>query len=283
MEVSRQLQPYLPGLEPEHTVKQPHQMSPEEFLRSPGVVFHSTYAPVANQGRMSSQVNEPHEQEGWYSRKYWQNSTNRNVHVGTWRAASERALNKKDDDITMIAGHMTSPYAEKIFSDNEANFNEGHYDLSEDPRDYTKNRKPFIYLNKGEDPGALSAVLPDTTHLKTHMDYVDDAIKAGRGHEVHPVTMARYQAGNLSHWTQPSWYARQYRENDYIPEALPGMGDPKLDRTTREWKEDAPDLGFTADEVGIASPKHQLTEQADDYLVRSSRFDERTLNRKRLS
>jgi hypothetical protein len=81
---------------------------------------------------------------------------------------------------------------DEIISDMEAQEPKGH-----------KSGKAAFYINKHEDVGAPSAVLPNATNFKTHSDFVNEAIAQGKSHEVHPVTMAMHKDGKLSGWFMP--------------------------------------------------------------------------------
>lgn len=194
-EVSNQLNDYLPGMTPPK-VKQlkPHQMTPEQFAAHPYAVFRSTHLPEG--------------QELDTSKSFWPGG---GVHLGTEQAALDR--------------HRATSFRPNY---------EGHYskgdEYSSDARLYTYWHKPDeehlnniardseendiqpgtrYYSNKYEDPGKISLVTTETNRLKTHSDYVKEAISRGKGHEVPAKTMEMYRQGALG---RGAWLPRAHTE-----------------------------------------------------------------------
>ena len=271
--VSQQIGDYLPGMAPKaQGAKQPHQMSPEEFLDSPDIFFHATNRPI----------------------EQWKSEENTQVHVGSYRAASERSMDVENTragfyatpsrPTTMIAGKI-SPKAKidsRVYSDGEANIGHPAYNTAPFEGQIEPNfKKVVFYPNNAEDNSSLSAVLPNASLLKTHSDYVKEAISKGKGDEVHPKTMAMYKAGVLGAWKHDVSSARgmvQARfERHPQPEPLfdvenapEPVSEPNF---TYKWNEGAPDWRATSSGMGIENPREVATPHAKSDLFFSDRYE----------
>jgi hypothetical protein len=193
---------YLPGLEPGDAVeKQPHQMSPEEFAMHPNSVFHITNRPYADRSKpLRERLRE-------MNGKPWNTPVNTNFHVGTYRSAIDRhstGFGSSSLPARLYVGWV-NPAVEvekSIVSDAQAQTPNPDVNLHPEG-------KAQPYLNKIEDPGAMSMVLPKATDLKTHADFVERALAEGKEDEVHPQTLAMYRAGALTGWRQPHWMSQR--------------------------------------------------------------------------
>lgn len=297
--VSQQLQPYLPGLEPEvGTAKRPHQMSPDEFLASPGVFFHSTSRTVENPQHPTEHAE--HDEDVPWEERPWNSPSNTGVHWGSLRAAMERT--DYTSEVPREGGSYVVEKAKKaLFGKKTMIVGVVHPDL------FPRDRKPALddisaqeaggrwtvpsvdfYVNAHEDPKSMAAVVPDVTFMKTHADYVREAIHEGRGHEVHPVTMARYKAGNLSAWSYGvpgmrtalgrSVIAGQQYDTPIYETPVPfrpdraEVADSRWHSMNAVWKPDALDYGAKPAEIGLGDPK--LTEYgqliADEHIAKKN-------------
>jgi hypothetical protein len=271
--VSPQIGNYLPGMAPKaQGAKQPHQMSPEEFLDSPDIFFHATNRPV----------------EQWKSKK------NTQVHVGSYRAASERSMDVENTragfyatpsgPTTMIAGKI-SPKAKidsRVYSDSEANIGHPAYNVAPFEGQIEPNfKKVVFYPNNAEDNSSLSAVLPNASLLKTHADYVTEAISKGKADEVHPKTMAMYKAGVLGAWKHDASSARGMVQARFQRHSQPeplfdveGAPKPAVEPNfTYKWNEGTPDWRATSSGVGIDNPREVATPHAESDLFFSDKYE----------
>lgn len=217
MEPSRQVQQYLPGLGSNYKpqVKEPHQMTPDEFDSHPYAVFHASRASA---GELAERP--------FVGSNYPAPPIVQPMHVGTEKSAVERAGSSfyaPDDQ------HRTSPWKMHTFwavpRKEEIQRGAQYFDDHRVPPSvYLKNKKPRIatigdtrdasgapedpesfadhlgyYVNGIEDLGSVSMATrrPDTRY-QTHADFVRKAIESGKGDEVHPLTMAMYKQGKLS-------------------------------------------------------------------------------------
>ena len=179
-------------------IKQPHQMSPEEFASHPFAVFHSTHLPAED-------VRDPHAR------------SSPGIHLGTDRAATQRHL---------VTGLMVSqPYTRN------ASMHVFHHDPGDRVQrttdnvanEYTGNpsrrKLNSYYENEHEDKGSLSLVVHDPSRLKSQHDYVVEAIKQGKGDEVHPYTMQLYKSGSLEAGHDTAhWVSKQHFNDTLSPE-----------------------------------------------------------------
>lgn len=190
-------------------LKQPHQMSPDEFASHPYAVFHSNHLDpeLVQQGQFRHQTiyGEPLDSESHLD------EFGHAVHMGTEQAAMENHLRTANSKTTYVPDHLRSttahhhvfwyvPYAsetKKVVSDEEANDGYVHEDyLGEGGVSFPKDRSEY-YRNDVEDPGHVSLAVRNEHRLRSQSDFVKQAIFQGRGHEVHPETMRQYQAGTL--------------------------------------------------------------------------------------
>ena len=200
--VSGQLPLYTPEEHEFPRLKEPHEMSPEEFRNHPDTVFHANYMKFPNPG-------EKNEWAYGFS----------GIHAGTEQAAAERAAvlgryrgmntassiiadqegyqTRGEPKIVMHALHL-GPYDVKHLdnpiSDGEAN--QVHAPLGPHIR---------AYENEHEDDGSTSVVMPPTPPgPMTHSQYVDAAIEAGKGRQMHPETKMAHEAGVLDTYVKTS-------------------------------------------------------------------------------
>lgn len=217
MEPSKQLKPYLPGMENmSESGKAPHEMSPEEFAAHPYAVFHGTTRPEAVLDRYGNRYDP---ETGEYQERP-------PMHAGTKRAAVDRVRHtsvtqpKEDDETWSTVGHPAKIYTmwaipkkkelgikyvdelhaggRKIDPDTGlANIETvGH---NEDDAANTLG----YYRNAAEDARSIStATRAPEQRYKLQSDYVREAVKAGKENEVHPHTLALYNQGKLDEgWT----------------------------------------------------------------------------------
>ena len=195
----------LPGMEnPQRTIKEPHQMSPTEFISHPDTLYHSSIRPNidAFEGDYGSDADpSPFLLE-------------RRLHAGTELAALQRAhqhmpyqnsgASSDDEDYGTDEpyydyAHIHAVHVPKNDFDNRTTTPVSDTTANSDRE--TKN-KNLYYNNDFEDTSSLS-VVANKAHgnevpAYTHSDYVAQAIANGKGHEVHPTTMAMYNSGALS-------------------------------------------------------------------------------------
>jgi hypothetical protein len=257
MKPGKQIQTYLPGMKPEKvTEKQPHQMSPEEFIEHPQTLFHSTTA-----------SRSPEE---------WSSPENVSVHVGSYRSTLDRHAHRGTTQPGRILAGWINPKLNinpTILSDDEANFG-GPWSAVQGvkkPRT-VKPESVNFYRNHAEDPGSLSALLPRATDLITHAQFVKEAIDNGKADEVHPKTMAMYLGGHLSGWWQPygASKAQHPRTAKESFEAQAQLGDTsRLDAAyrskNRTWERpsEIPDWGFATQSTFGLTQESQKAQDMD--------------------
>lgn len=191
--VSRQVQPYLPGMEPHPSeVKQPHQMSPEEFANHPLALFHSTTGRSnLHERRLPTQP----------------------MHLGTRQAALHRRaiggsageLYTFHDEPVIEGPESVSPKV--TLQDATTNHLYGRARRLLGPSQVEESRKlpsadrapvSGYYTNLVEHPGSISVVRTHpTSELVSHHEAVRRAISDGKESEVHPVTLRLYHEGAL--------------------------------------------------------------------------------------
>jgi len=182
--VGQQLQSYLPGMTPGAVkAKKPHQMTPEEFAAHPYAVFHSSHLPT------DAVLNPEKRPYGG------------GIHVGTEQAALERhvATSSRDNIERHTVGDPRMKSDGRLHTFWHAPT--GHQ-LSEVISDWQANNRdpkegPAYYKNDMEDRGSTSLVTNQPESLKTHGEYVRQAIKAKKGHEVPAKTIEMYRQGAL--------------------------------------------------------------------------------------
>jgi hypothetical protein len=238
MEPSKQLQSYLPGMgvnsdigRQSRAVKEPHQMTPEEFSSAPNAVFHTAHGERNNNllGASGMEARREDFESGI--------GFSPHVHVGTEQAALEngaRTVGMDHDDYDPVLKrerpprlhtfHYTAQPGDSFHKHHDGEvytkpeYGDTHPDvLAEKFPDYDSDRagragdfdpkyeyshdihdKPALfYKNVGEDEGSTSISVADVSRLKSHGDYVRNAIANGKGDEVHPVTMQMYKEGRL--------------------------------------------------------------------------------------
>jgi hypothetical protein len=167
-------------------IKQPHQMSPEEFASHPFAVFHTTHLPTEKVLDADSRFDP-------------------GIHLGTDIAASQRHLVTGNKSMTSLTnGKIVEPHTQpatmhvfhhdpgeklnRIVSDAAANNRGGSIE---------KQKRNVYYNNSYEDRGNLSLVVHDTSRLKSQHDFVSKAISEGKEGEVHPYTLKLYNSGSL--------------------------------------------------------------------------------------
>jgi hypothetical protein len=218
MEPSRQVQQYLPGLGSNYKpqIKEPHQMTPDEFDSHPYAVFHASRASAS----------ELAERPFLGTDRNYRDPEVQPMHVGTEKSAVERAGsafyapdNQNRTSPWKMHTFWAVPRKEEI--QRGAQYFDDHrvplsvYEKKQKPRvgnigkTYDSNNDPGdpeafadhlgYYVNGIEDLGSVSMATrrPDTRY-QTHADFVRKAIDSGKGDEVHPLTMAMYKQGKLS-------------------------------------------------------------------------------------
>lgn len=201
--VSKQVQPYLPGMAPQPSeVKQAHEMTPEEFASHPLTVFHSSKGNFAT-------PNEP-EYPGYRNLHNKESLSTRPMHVGTRRAAIHRAGARSSSDEqdlyafhtaprpaltkTTLADHVLGHKAERAIDmlGKEKYLKEASLPSAD------WEEETGYYHNIVEDPGSVSAVIKSPRgELTSHHEAVAKAIAAGKIDEVHPLTLHMYKSGQL--------------------------------------------------------------------------------------
>lgn len=169
----------------ESQFKQPHQMSPDEFALHPNSLFHGTWLP--DNKIFDMELRQP--ESGGFGAE-----TFPKLHLGTFAAALHRLhdTNRPTQGKTAtIHTFWQTPHISdfgggmKAFDDSPENM--AHYTPGS-----------MWYANQHEDDGSPSFATEFPGHtLKSQSDFVEDAIRLGRGKEVHPETMKRYKAGTL--------------------------------------------------------------------------------------
>lgn len=183
--------------------KQPHEMSPEEFASHPYAVFHSSHLDpkAVQQGVFTSEaIKSPTAPR--VSSKF-----GRAVHMGTEQAAVENhkrsGMNQWLEDYTPTSHIHTFWHIPQeastggeipVVSDTEANT--AWHTTRGGFRGDDKTGNEY-YENATEDKGSPSIAIRDDSRLRSQADFVRKAISEGRGHEVHPETMRRYNEGTL--------------------------------------------------------------------------------------
>lgn len=287
---SSQLQPFLPGMGNSSAIgravrakKQPHQMTPDEFAAAPNAVFHTSFVNPEDTLRTDNR------REDWKAGL----GSSPHVHVGTEQAAIENADRMEQNDVPQMAKddgadgygrlhtywyhpkpgdsmevhndsevytrpeygdmHPDDLYEKFHDYDPERAYNSGDFD----PKyEYSHDVHPFsavLYKNTGEDRGSLAISVGDTSRLKTHGDYVREAISQGKGDEVHPKTMAMFKAGHLDNGAiLPPGFVRKVSSNNGVqvwnPRGSGEAGNPRpiefddnagmSEEATRKWHQD---------------------------------------------
>lgn len=174
-------------------VKQPHQMSPEEFAEHPLAVYHST----ALAGNL-------------HERRHAATP----MHLGTRRAAEHRRANvgypgelftfhdvpsfsgpaeTLDPKVTLrdATAHQLHSRARRLVGPERA-----EQDLALPSADHAY--LSGHYTNLVEHPGSISAVRTfPANEIMSHHEAVRRALDAGKESEVHPVTLKMYREGKL--------------------------------------------------------------------------------------
>lgn len=186
----------FPDLGVQH--KQPHQMSPDEFAEHPYAVFHSSH-------RGPQSVQDLHD-FGFTKHEYGSA-----FHFGSEQAAMDRSYATMENSRQGIHEDPPSPVHHHVFwylptgyeasaptvSDEEANKPEyEHEDEHGDTEPINKDYSEY-YTNAGEDFGSTSVAVRNEHRLRSHRDFVKQAIAQGKSHEIHPETMRQYQTGRL--------------------------------------------------------------------------------------
>jgi hypothetical protein len=225
MEPGKQFDGFLSGIDWNkyaQTVKQPHQMTPDEFAAHPYAVFHGTSESdevLNNVSKDSSSGSYKHEYLGDFKR-----------HYGTEQAANEiqanQVINYGDkpgdgpgSDRPRVFTYWHEPKSSQVYpgyrsmpaeligtQDSVANQITGggfgiEQSLDQEEKSASKQlqkNKSIYYQNEHEDVGSTSLVITDPNRVKSQADYVRTAIRAGKAHEVHPITMGLYKSGQLS-------------------------------------------------------------------------------------
>jgi hypothetical protein len=198
---------------------QPHEMSPEEFVNHPDTLFHSSneshiegFQPFnATKSRYSEDVRDYADYPDVERRvKQGEPSPTDVVAANYTHAGSERAAYARADGYMASRTHIhavhvpnkefgkwgiTDEAANAWYQDEELN---DYMDIPNDHPDKDPlGNTPWYYFNTAEDTTSASAVIPRSRAL-THSDYVKQALEQGKGDEIHPETLRRYQNGTLS-------------------------------------------------------------------------------------
>jgi hypothetical protein len=207
--VGQQLQSYLPGMAPKaEKPKKPHQMTPEEFAAHPYAVFHSSHVPL-------NKVNRPY---------------GGGIHAGTEQAALERHVATSSHQNRRVLG-INHPD-----TTSDAQLHTFWHQPTEEQvgtvvGDKAANRGAAAgatyYRNDHEDEGSTSLVTYEPENLKTHGEYVRQAIKTKKGHEVPAKTMEMYRQGDLS---KGAWLPRSTSLAHTTPD--PDRTSPREDYTS---------------------------------------------------
>lgn len=204
--------------------KQPHQMSPEEFAAQPNAVFHTSH--LAPERVRNIDVRKEDFDSGL--------GTSPAIHVGSEQAALEnaaRTVDRYDEGILKneparlhVFHYIAQPGdSTRVHDDGISYVKPGRslrsmvpasaynstYNLDTE-NEYTHDLHDMpglLYKNAAEDKGSVSVSINDPSRLKSHGDYVREAIAAGKGDEVHHKTMAMYKAGALD-------------RGDYLPKSF---------------------------------------------------------------
>lgn len=207
---------------------QPHQASPEQFRRLPGILWHGNYS-------QSGPDRDPNTEIEFNSRRH-DNYQSAGVHAGSRRAAMDALdmwgpyshgyalgrTGRPDSDMEERAArerggrhgflHPVLPDPSRIAKGN--NFDEGEdwtpavarvnqrlVRETEDAGEWNLResdvQRGLRYTNTSEHPGTTSTLIPTGSPM-THEDYVRQAIRDGRAHEVHPLTMDLFKRGLLT-------------------------------------------------------------------------------------
>lgn len=199
---------------------QPHEMSPEEFVNHPDTLFHSSDKPHieglqpfdATKSRYSEDSRDYDDYPDIQRRvKQGEPSPTEVVSANYTHAGSERSAYARAE-VYMGAGkthihavHVPNKeFGRGAITDEGANAwyeDEALNDYMDIPNDHPDkdplDNTPWYYFNTAEDTTSASAVLP-RSHALTHADYVKQALEQGKGDEIHPETLRRYQNGTLS-------------------------------------------------------------------------------------
>jgi len=290
MEPSRQVQQYLPGLGSNYKppVKEPHQMTPDEFDSHPYAVFHASRASARELAERPFVGGT----DSWGSRY---DPEVQPLHAGTERAALERAASgfySGDDHGRNSPWKMHTfwavPSKEEVqrgaqyFDDHRVPisvFNKvqkleraqkpriASVGNTSDSRNTPENPEAYAdhlgyYVNGVEDIGSISMATrrPDTRY-QTHADFVRKAIANGKGDEVHPLTMAMYKQGKLSQGKEidedEAEYAKRtsklYKKNDPITKKYDELErqEGRRSNTTGQAMFDFSDYDNTAGKRGV--------------------------------
>ena len=216
MEPSKQIQPYLPGMENmSESGKAPHEMSPEEFAAHPYAVFHGTTSPdsVTDRRHEKLDVNTGELRPAVMHAGTKQSAVDRIRHKYFLTSFDpETALSDRQGNPAKVYTMWAIPKKKEIgvnYADSLATNHDDPY-----PHDiYTgrpsieiigrtgddKNKSLGYYRNEAEDKGSVSLGTrrPDV-RFKLQAEYVKEAIDAGKENEVHPRTLALYKQGHLS-------------------------------------------------------------------------------------
>jgi len=216
-------------------IKQPHQMSPEEFASHPFAVFHTTHLPTEKVLDAGSRFDP-------------------GIHLGTDIAASQRHLVTGNKSMTSFTnGKIVEPHTQpatmhvfhhdpgeklnRIVSDAAANNRGGSIE---------KQKRNVYYNNSYEDRGNLSLVVHDTSRLKSQHDFVSKAISEGKEGEVHPYTLKLYNSGSLKKGNEVPYSLSKQR-------VLDNTSDQKLNRIMHFDEKNNPKLPFEKSEGGLSS------------------------------
>jgi hypothetical protein len=152
---------------------QPHQMTPEQFSSHPYAVFRGSTSDPRDTQNKNIRLSK---------------SGGNAAHFGTQQAAL-KALNAKwhkfseNQPYLHTFWHVPKPEELTLVSDREANSPTA-----------TSNQ---YYTNEIEDRGSLSLALRNFNGLKSHSDFVKEAIQRGKTSEIPKETLESYTSGTL--------------------------------------------------------------------------------------
>ena len=201
--------------------KEPHQMSPNEFRDHPMTVFHSSYQRIPKPGNRvrsgfsgihagseSSAIGRARTNEGYIPREAeWDYRGD-----APWESGVEPLRDrgfKRDQGRRADHGPASDAPKQVLHAINIMRYVTPESRLHKPAEDWDANDKkvvkklthPLAYTNEFEDSGSMSVVIPNPMRGPlTHSQYVTEAIREGRGHEVHPETMWLYNKGVLDNY-----------------------------------------------------------------------------------
>lgn len=152
-------QPRLPGVDPGRE-RFPWEQTQAEFTNHPLTWFHARIR--------ADEIPEPDDEAS-------------GVHVGTLKAAQDRIGHLTGAGITRHHGQPhTADDVARVFPVRimTSMRNTPARALSDEGEDWNEEHHDHYYRNSWEDPGSISAVVSGPQFLKTHRQFVEDALRA---------------------------------------------------------------------------------------------------------